>query len=195
MENEKLKDLNKKLEKEISDINNEKDLYKNVSDKAKQPYSYIIKNLQDMELELFRKNSEIAEKDKNMKSLLRENDLLNEKISAMEIDLKAILSNRQKLDYLEEMIVKFMGNNDEKGLIDNINNYMHNNFSMKNNDFNLMSNNNMTMSNMNNINKTNFLSTNFNSVNNLPISTFNSYNVAGKIFFLFFCLFLIYFLF
>ena len=98
--------------------------------------------------------------------------MLNEKISAMEIDLKAILSNRQKLDYLEEMIVKFMGNNDEKGLIDNINNYMHNNFSLKNNDFNLMNSNNT---------KNNYMSTNFHSVNqNYPISTFNSYNIAGN---------------
>jgi hypothetical protein len=145
-------------------------------------------------LELFRKNSEIAEKDKSIKSLLRENDLLNEKICVMEIDLKAILSNRQKLDYLEEMIVKFMGSNDEKGLIDNINNYMNNNFSIKNNDFNLMNSNNNNNKNKNN----NLLSTNFNSFNqNYPISTFNSYNIAGNnlliLFILFIKFFLIYF--
>ncbi len=145
-------------------------------------------------MELFRKNSEIAEKDKSIKSLLRENDLLNEKICVMEIDLKAILSNRQKLDYLEEMIVKFMGSNDEKGLIDNINNYMNNNFSIKNNDFNLMNSNNNNNKNKNN----NLLSTNFNSFNqNYPISTFNSYNIAGNnlliLFILFIKFFLIYF--
>ena len=38
LENEKLKDFNKKLEKEISSLNQEKDLYKGVSEKAKQPY-------------------------------------------------------------------------------------------------------------------------------------------------------------
>jgi hypothetical protein len=112
-----------------------------------------------------------------MKSLLRENDLLNEKITAMEIDLKAILSNRQKLDYLEEMIMKFMGNNDERGLIDNIINYMNNNFSTKNKDFYF---NSMSLNN----NKNNYLSTNFNSVNNnnnnYPNSTYNSFNVAGS---------------
>jgi hypothetical protein len=37
LENEKLKDLNKRLEKEISSLNEEKDLYKGVSEKAKQP--------------------------------------------------------------------------------------------------------------------------------------------------------------
>ena len=37
LENEKLKDLVKRLEKDISCINEERDLYKGVSDKAKQP--------------------------------------------------------------------------------------------------------------------------------------------------------------
>ncbi len=108
----------------------------------------------------------------------------------MEIDLKAILSNRQKLDYLEEMIVKFMGSNDEKGLIENINNYMYNNFSMKNKDFNLMtSNNNMNLMSTNN--------TNYNSVNlnkqpnyaNYSMNQNNSYNIPGN----FFLLLLIYY--
>jgi len=141
-------------------------------------YAYIIKNLQDLELELFRKNNDIAEKDKSIKSLLRENDLINEKMTAMEIDLKAILSNRQKLDYLEEMIAKFMGSNDEKGLIENINNYMYNNYSMKNNDFNLMSSNNMMSTN-----NTIYKSMNFNKNNQSHnmMNTNNSYNIAGKI--------------
>jgi len=38
IENEKLKDLIKKLEKELSSLNEEKELYKAVSEKAKQPY-------------------------------------------------------------------------------------------------------------------------------------------------------------
>jgi hypothetical protein len=37
LENEKLKDLVKRLEKDNSSLNEEKDLYKGVSDKAKQP--------------------------------------------------------------------------------------------------------------------------------------------------------------
>jgi len=39
VENEKLKDMIKKLEKDISSIEQEKELYKTVSDKAKQPYN------------------------------------------------------------------------------------------------------------------------------------------------------------
>jgi len=145
-------------------------------------YAYIIKNLQDSELELFRKNNEIAEKEKSIKSLLRENDLLSEKISAMEVDLKAILANRQKLDYLEEMIVKYIGSNDEKSLIENINNYMYNNYSMKNKDFNLMSTNN----NMLSTNNTNYNSFNLNKKpNNMnySINPNNSYSIPGNLFF------------
>lgn len=95
----------------------------------------------------------------------------------MEVDLKAILSNRQKLDYLEEMIVKFMGNNDEKGLIDNINTYMYNNFSMKNKDFNLLSSNYNMMS----TNNTNYNSTNFKNNQNHFMNMNNSYNIPGNL--------------
>ncbi len=151
---------------------------KNIKIISNKRYAYIIKNLQDSELELFRKNNEIAEKEKSIKSLLRENDLLSEKISAMEVDLKAILSNRQKLDYLEEMIVKFIGSNDEKGLIENINNYMYNNYSMKNKDFNLISSNNMMSTN-----HTNYNSVNFKQPNNLNYSVNPNYSYCqpGKI--------------
>lgn len=135
--------------------------------------------MQDLELELFRKNNEIADKEKSIKSLLRENDLLNEKICAMEIDLKAIISNRQKLDYLEEMILKFMGNNDEKGLIDNINNYMYNNFSVKNKDFNLMKSNN-NVNNMMSTNNTNYNSTSLKSHPNYYLNNSSTYNVPGR---------------
>lgn len=134
-----------------------------------------------MELELFRKNNDISDKEKGIKSLLRENDLLNEKICAMEIDLKAILANRQKLDYLEEMIVKFMGSNDEKGLIENINSYMYNNFSTKNKDFNLNNYASNQFSNINNMStyNTNNNSTQFKNQNILNNSN-NNYNIPGK---------------
>lgn len=99
----------------------------------------------------------------------------------MEVDLKAILANRQRLDYLEEMIVKFMGSNDEKGLIENINNYMYNNYSMKNKDFNLMSSNNNMMStnNTNIYNSANFKPNN----QNYPMNPNNSYSIPGNTFF------------
>ena len=133
---------------------------------------------------MFRKNNDIAEKEKSIKSLLRENDLLNEKILAMEIDLKAIIANRQKLEYLEEMIVKFMGSNDNNGLIENINNYMYNNFSVKNKDFNLMSSNNNMMS-TNNTNVYNSLNFKHNNPN-YSINPNSSYTIPGNIFFFLF---------
>jgi hypothetical protein len=46
---------------------------------------------------------------------LRENDLLNEKLSAVEMDMKVILNNRQKIDNLEDIILKFVQEDREVG--------------------------------------------------------------------------------
>lgn len=70
--------------------------------------------MQDLELELYRKNMNLEEKDNSVKSLLRENELLNEKIKAIESDMKAVLNNRKKLDSLEEIIAKFIENDTAK---------------------------------------------------------------------------------
>jgi hypothetical protein len=72
----------------------------------------LIKNIQDLELDLYRKNEELLDKEKSIKSLLRENDLLGEKLSAVEGDMKVILNNRTKIDNLEDIILRFI--NDEK---------------------------------------------------------------------------------
>lgn len=114
IEIEKLKDMNKRLELKVDEISEEKDLFKNVSEKIKQPQSYLLKNLQDMEVELYRKDKLLNEKDQSVKSLLRENDLLNEKIKAMESDMKIVLNNRKKLDNLEDIISQIVKNDSEK---------------------------------------------------------------------------------
>ncbi len=64
--------------------------------------------MQDLELELYRKNALIDDKDQSITSLLRENEMLSEKVRAIESDMKIILNNRKKLDNLEEIIGRFI---------------------------------------------------------------------------------------
>lgn len=76
-------------------------------------YSYLIKNLQNSELEVYKKNVLLEEKEKYLHSLLKENELLVEKVNGMQADLKAILNNRQKLESIEEIISRFISTDKE----------------------------------------------------------------------------------
>jgi hypothetical protein len=81
---------------------------KNVIDKSKQPYQYLIKNIENLEREMNKRNRIIEDFEKTNKSLLRENELQSEKIRSLEYDLKSVLNNRSKLDNLEGMIYNFI---------------------------------------------------------------------------------------
>ena len=68
-------------------------------------------------MDLYRKNEENLDKEKSIKSLLRENELLNEKLSAVETDMKVILNNRQKIDNLEDIILKFIHEEKDRDIV------------------------------------------------------------------------------
>jgi hypothetical protein len=59
-------------------------------------------------MELYRKNEDNDNRDRHLKALLKENELLNEKLIAVESDLKVILNNRQKIENLEDIIYRFV---------------------------------------------------------------------------------------
>ena len=65
-------------------------------------------------MELYKKEKNSEEKDSTIRSLMNENKLLIEKSSALETDLKVILNNRSKLDNLEDVIVKFLKDDQDK---------------------------------------------------------------------------------
>jgi hypothetical protein len=65
-----------------------------------------------MEVQLWKKDKLIEEKEQSVKSLLRENELISEKIKAMESDMKILLNNRKKLDNLEDIIGHFINQNE-----------------------------------------------------------------------------------
>ena len=87
---------------------------KNVIEKSKQPYQYLIKNIENLEREMNKRNRIIEDFEKTNKSLLRENELQSEKIRTLEFDLKSVLNNRSKLDNLEGMIYNFINVDSEQ---------------------------------------------------------------------------------
>jgi len=101
-------------EEELHKVDDECHLMKNIIEKSKQPYQYIIKNIENLERELNKRNRIIEELDKTNKSLLRENDLQSDKIKNLESDLKTVLNNRSKLENLEGMIYNFISVDQEQ---------------------------------------------------------------------------------
>jgi hypothetical protein len=96
-----------------------------------------------MELENYRKSAMLEEKEQSVKSLLRENDMLNEKLKTLETDMKVVLNNRKKLDNLEDIIAQFI-HNDSNNYDSQKAEYLK--LSKTNSSYNLTSQNNYNMS-------------------------------------------------
>ena len=134
-------------------------IYKNISDKVKQPYAYLVKNLQDNEIEIFKLKNEIKKKDNQINKLNKENEIYQEKINNLSNDLKTIVNNRQKLYDLENVINSYMNNNS----VDNTNE----------NSMNVFNNNN------NNNETSNFKSSYFNNSQQFPERDTNSQKIPN----------------
>jgi hypothetical protein len=155
-----------------------------------------------MELENYRRSAVVEEKEQSIKSLLRENDMLNEKLKILETDMKVVLNNRKKLDNLEDIIAQFIHNENE-----NENNNIKGSNSMydsqkaeylklskTNSSYNLTSQNNynnmstkhMTSMNMNKLSNQNVFTNNFTKENSEPVifeipeRDQSSYNFTSK---------------
>ena len=137
LENEKLKNMNQQLNNELNISRDECNLYKNVSEKVKQPYAYLIRNLQDNELEIYKLKQELGKKDITINQLNQDNEIYKDKVNNLSMDLKTIVNNRQKLNDLENVITNYMQN-------DNGNNTQQ--FSLMNNQLYSNSNSNGGMS-------------------------------------------------
>ena len=110
IENEKLKDSNEKMVNTLTVMQDQIVIFKNVAEKVKQPYAYLIKNLQDSEWEIYNLKAENEKKDQTINRLTKENELYEEKVNNLGNDLKTVVSNRQKLDELENVITSFIQN-------------------------------------------------------------------------------------
>jgi len=119
VEIEKLNKIIKNLEDDKKKFIEELDFTKNSLERSKQPYQYLVKNIETQERELAKRGNIIEELNQTNRNLIRENDLQDEKIKSLENDLKVILANRSKLDNLEGMIMNYMNIENESKMKEN----------------------------------------------------------------------------
>ena len=119
-ENEKLKLINDKINNELQKMNDQCNIYKNIVDQVKQPNSYLITNLKDKEMEIYRLKQDILEKDQENNKLRIECDSYKETINKMENDIKTLVNNRKKIDDLNYVLTNYINN--EKNGNNNYNN-------------------------------------------------------------------------
>ena len=129
-ENEKLKIINDKLNKDIYDLNDQCNIYKNIIDNVKQPNSYLISNLKDREIEVRRLQQELLNKEEEMNNLKNECNSYIDTINKMKNDMQKMFNDRKKIDDLQNMLNDFI-QKEKKGKnnfndIDNMNNYLNN---------------------------------------------------------------------
>lgn len=109
IENEKLSNKLNSKDDEINKVLNEKEVLRELVEKSKQPYSYLIKRIEELELDILKYKQDLAEKESNIKRLINENELQENKIEELQSDLKSVLKNRKKLENIEEAITKISG--------------------------------------------------------------------------------------
>ena len=119
-ENEKLKLINDKINNELQKMNDQCNIYKNIVDQVKQPNSYLITNLKDKEMEIYKLKQDILEKDQENNKLRIECDSYKETINKMENDIKTLVNNRKKIDDLNYVLTNYINN--EKNGNNNYNN-------------------------------------------------------------------------
>ena len=127
-ENEKLRVINEKMDKDIYELNDQCKIYKNVIDNVKQPNSYLITNLKDREIEIYRLKQELLNKDEEIIKLKKECESHIETINKIQSDMQKMIDNRKKIDDLQNMLTNFIqkeknGKNNIND-IDNMNNYV-----------------------------------------------------------------------
>ena len=130
VENEKLKIINDKINKELQNMSDQCNIYKNVANQVKQPNAYLITNLQDKEMEIYKLKQDISDKEQENNKLKMQCDSYQDIIKKMENDMKTLVNNRKKIDDLNSILTNYI-NNEKKGFNDyndvrNLSEYMNN---------------------------------------------------------------------
>jgi hypothetical protein len=131
VEIEKLKIENEQLNSHLKIVNDQCNVYKNISDKINQPYSYLVKNLQDKDLEVLKLNQIISNKDQAINKLKQQCQFLENQINNMKDEMASIINNREQINNLENLLINYV-NNENEGKNNNTDmnriNYFLNNF-------------------------------------------------------------------
>ena len=117
VENEKLKLINDKINKELQNMSDQCNIYKNVANQVKQPNAYLITNLQDKEMEIYKLKQDISDKEQENNKLKMQCDSYQDIIKKMENDMKTLVNNRKKIDDLNSILTNYI-NNEKKGFND-----------------------------------------------------------------------------
>ncbi len=117
VENEKLKLINDKINKELQNMSDQCNIYKNVANQVKQPNAYLITNLQDKEMEIYKLKQDISDKEQENNKLKMQCDSYQDIIKKMENDMKNLVNNRKKIDDLNSILTNYI-NNEKKGFND-----------------------------------------------------------------------------
>jgi hypothetical protein len=186
VEIEKLKIENEELKNNLKIANDQCNVYKSISDKMEKPYSYLVKNLQEKDLESLKLNKIISNKDQTINKLKQQCEIYENTINTMKKELSTIINNRKQINNLENLLINYI-NNENEGKNNNTDmnriNYFLNNFNKsisfdnKNFQSNNNFNNNTKLDNSSQFNNNNYMTfpQNF-RVNN------NNENSMGKTF-------------
>ena len=104
IEIEKLKIENEQIKNNLEMVNEQCNAYKNISDKINQPYAYLVKSLQDKDLEKINLNKIILQKEENINELKKQCEIYEKEINSMKKDLATIIKNREQINNLEKLL-------------------------------------------------------------------------------------------
>ena len=130
IEIEKLRMENTQLNNNLEMINEQCNVYKNISDKINQPYAYLVKSLQDKDLEKLQLNKLLLDKEQNINELKQQCEAYENKINSMKKDLAMIIKNREQINNLENLLQSVANREKDDNSNTDINrlNYFINNF-------------------------------------------------------------------
>ena len=101
------------LQTELNKAKEEKNVLVNLNEKIKQPYEYLLIQMQKKDDLISNLSSMNEDLNKKIKSLLEYNSSLEKKASELESDIKTILTNRKKIDDLDYIVKSYIAQEKE----------------------------------------------------------------------------------
>ena len=96
------------LQTELNKAKEENNVLVNLNEKIKQPYEYLLIQMQKKDDLISNLSSMNEDLNKKIKSLLEYNSSLEKKASELESDIKTILTNRKKIDDLDYIVKSYI---------------------------------------------------------------------------------------
>ena len=101
------------LQTELKKAKEENNVLVNLNEKIKQPYEYLLIQMQKKDDLISHLSSMNEDLNKKIKTLLEYNSSLEKKASELESDIKTILTNRKKIDDLDYIVKSYIAQEKE----------------------------------------------------------------------------------